>query len=659
MPAFYRSTLSEFLSVAPAEIMGALASAYKHNELQKRQIKAWEYEIVLLKVAASNMVRDFPPAERWSLLLEYPIPRRQKRLDSVLLAEDVIFCIEFKTGDQNHSLQSDRQAEDYALDLRDFHAESRNRKIIPIVVVPKAPSVAGHPNIALPDLVLPVNRANEGDVAGIMLSLYNSLNRSGEKPIDACEWDNSAYHPVPSIIEAAEALFAGHSVGDIDHSLAKGNLAITSGYIMEIIRQAQRDGQKVACFVTGVPGAGKTLCGLKVVHDPELRRDGRPAGVFLSGNGPLVKIISAALARDHKRRTKERDGDRTVPTGIQNVHVFIRDKRPPERVVIFDEAQRAWNAEQNQKKNQDCVTSEPEAMLSIMDGCPGWAVLIALVGGGQEIHDGEAGLAEWGKTLRRRFPHWQVVVSPKALDCDSSVAGQRLFEDGDPGSLKIRTEPSLHLDVGVRSFRAQGLTEWVEAVLGKNPEKASALVSELQDFPMAVTRSLSTARDWLRLKVRGKRRCGLVASSGAIRLRADGIELSTGFRQGNRDMFVHWFLALPPDVRSSDQLEVAASEFECQGLELSWTGLCWGGDLTVDSAVGGWSFRNFSGSNWKTIQKDIDRRYLINSYRVLLTRAREGLIIWVPKGDPIDATRLPEPFNATAEYLQRCGLKMI
>lgn len=663
MAAFYRGKLADFLSHSRDEILGSLLRSYQHNELQKRQTKAWEIEIKILKSACAELLRLTPNAADWCLLLEYPIPRRSKRLDSVLLADDVIFCLEFKTLDKNHTLQTDRQVEDYALDLRDFHEASRNRCIVPVAVVPKAPQTENSRDKLISDVVRGVIRANGSDLASVLVSTFQAEHRADDKPIDPTAWNKSPYRPVPTIIEAAEALFTGHNVREIAHAGAT-NLAATSDQLVEIIQQAQHRCEKVICFVTGVPGAGKTLAGLNVVHNPALRREGRPAGVFLSGNGPLVKIVSAAIARDHKRRVRENGGERIVSTFIQNVHGFVReglekdDKPPAERVVIFDEAQRAWNADQNWKKN-GLEISEPETMLSIMDRHQDWAVLIALVGGGQEIHTGEAGLSEWGKTLREKFPNWKIAVSPKALEKDASTAGHQLFVDGNAGSLTIQTEPSLHLEVNLRSFRARKLAEWVDAALVGDGAKAAATVPELNEFPFALTRSLATARTWLREHARGQQRAGLVASSGAIRLRADGIELSSGFRQGNRDMFVHWFLDYPPDVRSSNQLEIAASEFECQGLELDWIGLCWGGDFSFDAVGNCWAFRNFTGSRWGILKSEIDRQYLLNTYRVLLTRARRGLIIWIPQGDVSDETRSPIFFDSTADYLIRCGVPVI
>ena len=547
----------------------------------------------------------------------------------------------------------------------DFHEASCQRRIVPIAVIPKAASAENSSDQDSVDTVRDVKLANASDLAQIVSRAFDMEHRDDFTVIDPIAWDNSPYHPVPTKIEAAEALFAGHNVLEIAHSHAGAiNLTATTDRLVDIIQQAQRRSEKVICFVTGVPGAGKTLAGLNVVHNPALRRAGRPAGVFLSGNGPLVKIVSAAIARDHKRRLHESGGERTVGTFIQNVHVFVReglekaDKPPVERVVVFDEAQRAWNADQNRKKN-GLEVSEPETMISIMDRRQDWAVLVALVGCGQEIHNGEAGLAEWGGTLRERFPEWKVAVSPKALEHDASNAGHQLFSDGNAGLLTIHAEPSLHLEVNLRSFRARKFAEWVEAALAGEEQKAAKIVPELRGFPFTLTRSLTEARGWLRQRARGQQRAGLVASSGALRLRADGLELSSGFRQGNRDMFVHWFLALPPDVRSSNQLEIAASEFECQGLELDWVGVCWGGDFTYDAISHHWAFRNFSGSRWGNLRNEIDRQYLLNTYRVLLTRARRGLVLWVPPGDAADESRLPITFNTTADYLMRCGVPLI
>lgn len=667
MPAYYRATLAEFVADDPSRILGVLASKSAQQgftDLKQRQTRAWERQIIALRTTAIQLAATIADSPQWGLLLEYPIPRRQKRIDAVLLAADVILCIEFKTEEREHTAQARQQAEDCALDLRDFHEGSRGHRIVPVAVALRAKPSGILVQAVHAEVVRPTLTANGDDCARVLSEAFVAETQSGPQ-LDVARWDISAYRPVPTIIEAAESLFAGHDVREIAHSHAGAtNLEATSTRLLEIIRDAQSQRLKIVCFVTGIPGAGKTLAGLNVVHNPLLREAERAPGVFLSGNGPLVKIVRAAIERDFKRRSREVGAERTTGTFIQNVHEFVRDalakpdKPPAENVVVFDEAQRAWDTKQNQKKTGR-EESEPQTVLGIMDRHTDWAVLVALVGGGQEINVGEAGLSEWGRTIRQHFPHWQIAVSPSALAGDVSVAGHKLFADGELAETVIHEEPALHLDVNLRAFRVRKLTEWVNAVLAGNAGQAKSLSSELDEFPLVMTRDLLVAREWLHDHTRGLRRCGLVASSGAIRLRANGLELSSGFRQGNRDLFVHWFLNLPPDIRSSNQLEVAASEFECQGLELDWVGVCWGGDLSFDTSASTWVFRNFAGTKWQAVASAVDRTYLLNTYRVLLTRAREGTAVWVPRGDANDETHKCELFDATAEFLRNCGLKEI
>lgn len=669
MPAFYRATFAGFLADDPKRILGELTAGSSDSgflDLKHRQTKAWQRELQMLRSTTEALIAADASKAGWHLLLEYPIPRRQKRIDAVILAGALIFCVEFKTEDKEISAQTRRQVEDYALDLRDFHEASRGRRVIPIAVA-VAGEMAASLAFASPssDVVRAVISTTGSELASRLSEAFDVEVDSLVSPIDGAVWDASPYRPVPTIVEAAEALYAGHDVREIAHSHAGAiNLTLTSERLVALVDEAQRHRLKIACFVTGVPGAGKTLAGLNVVHNPALRQAGRPAPIFLSGNYPLVKIVSAAIARDSRRRNKNYGAARTTGTLIQNANAFFREAREKpeaplaENVVVFDEAQRAWDAVHNAKKYGQTI-SQPESMLSIMDRHQDWAVLIALIGGGQEINSGEAGLSEWGVALREKYPHWQVAASPSALDGDTSVSGQRLFTEDHSATLVVRREPALHLNVCLRSFRAQRVTDWVEAVLRGDADQAAKVTSDLREFPIMLTRSLETARDWLRSQTRGLRRSGLVASSSAIRLRAHGIELSSGFRQENRDMYVNWFLADVSDVRSSNQLEVAASEFECQGLELDRVGVCWGGDVTLDPQENQWIYRVFSGTKWSRVKSERDRQYFLNTYRVLLTRAREGMIIWVPAGDDRDGTRPSPPFDATAAYLRRCGLAEI
>ncbi len=662
MPAYYRATLREFLQDDPGRVLGLIhqqSSRSGFSELKESQSKAWQEQLVILRSATEKLLNHFNDAHSWGILFEYPIPRRQKRVDVIILARDVILCLEFKTGEVKHKKSTCRQVEDYALDLRDFHEQSRGFPIVPIAIATKAKPVTGELDLTVADDVKHVVKACTDDLPDRIIWSVNNY-ALGTSQIVPSEWDDSVYRPVPTIIEAAEALYAGHDVREIARSHADAkNLGITSDRLVALTTEAKLTGSKMLCIVTGVPGAGKTLAGLNVVHDPAVRQLTSNAGVFLSGNGPLVKIVSAAIARDSKRRKRPVGAERTVSTFIQNVHAFIKDAMPRndapiEHVVIFDEAQRAWDTEQCIKKI-DRNESEPELILSIMDRHTDWAVIIALVGGGQEINTGEAGLAEWGRALKTRFSKWKVAVSPHVLGNTHSDKMQQLFEHGDQVGLSVAEEPALHLDVSLRSFKAEAVSRWVDAVVDGDAQLARSILPECVGFALSFTRELSTARSWLTTRTRGERRCGLLASSGALRLRAEGIELTSGFRQGTKTMYVDWFLNDLDDIRASNQLEVAATEYECQGLELDLSCVCWGADLR-HGGLGGWTMRKLVGSKWNAMNQPRSRRYLLNSYRVLLTRAREGMIIWVPKGDESDPTRDPAGYEGTAQFLRESGL---
>ncbi len=676
MGAFFQATVGEFLMRDSNAILGELnlGSRGTISTVRVETVVSWERTISVLKAALQQVITVQPSASGWGLLLEYEIPRRERRIDCVLLAGKLILVLEFKTGDSDTEVAAMRQAEYYALELRDFHRESRGRFIVPIVVKHNrtfAPTLATDTS----DPVRPVLVAGDTTLNRAILQAAESDQAEvvGQHT-DLHMWNESAYAPVPTIIEAAQMLFAHQSVRELSHAHAEVyNLTKTTAVLVDAVATAQREGHKVICFVTGVPGAGKTLAGLNAVHSPELMRDNRPAGAFLSGNGPLVKVISEALAQDHHRRSGESlvESRRQVRTFIQSVHSFLKvyrkpDKMPPERVVVFDEAQRAWDATKVRKEFLQRATaderdllqtasSEPASMLSIMDRWSGWAAIFALVGGGQEIFDGEAGLAEWGRAIRDNFPHWRVVASPEAVQGGTSVAGSRLFAEGQQDALSVSFEPHLHLPVSVRSFRAEAVAKWVNAVVQGDATEAANIVTSVSAFPIMLTRSLDQARAWLRQKTRGFRRCGLLASSGALRLRAHGLEVSSGFRGGFP--FKDWFLASPTDIRSSNVLEVALTEFECQGLELDWLAVCWGGDFTWSENR--WQFRQFKGTVWQQVQKSGTQEFIRNKYRVLLTRAREGMVIWVPEGSAKDETRPLEWLNATTDFILRCGVRQI
>ncbi len=664
MGAAFKCKLADFSLSTAMEKLGQLASAASTSGFVShyhKQTEAWEVELKVLQDVAKELLNSVPASANYWILFEYEIPRRQRRPDVVLLTDDLIVVIEFKVGKDRFTGDDAWQVYSYALDLRDFHAESQGRTILPILLVPGAPdSDCTAPDPVPEDFfggVVPTQKANALQLGKIILKQLTP-SRLGKPPsIDPDRWEHSPYRPTPTIIEAAEMLFAGHGVANISHAFAS-NLSTTTQEIIRAVQRSQAEGLRTICFVTGTPGAGKTLAGLNAVHDPALRGDGRPAAIFLSGNGPLVHIIREALAQAESKRRKipMKKARRVVSTFVAPVHDFLKHYGikesaaiPAEHAVVFDEAQRAWDLTKvlsKLKVNQ----SEPSMLLDVMERLPAWCTLIALVGGGQEIHAGEGGLEEWGTALNSREIPWQVVVSPDVLHEGLAVAGQKLFTSPPASNLTVIECPALHLAVSVRSPRAKLLGEWVDGLLRNRP----CVVEQRSEFPIVLTRDLNAARQWLRSHADARERAGMLASSGATRLRAHGIETSSGFRSGYP--YANWFLASPSDALSSNRLEVAASEFECQGLELDWTCVCWGGDFLVEPASGSWQFRRPRGGSWQKVNLAAGRRNITNKYRVLLTRSRRGMVIWVPQGDANDPTRDPAPLDATAKYLNENGI---
>lgn len=670
MPAYYASTVDDFLASSADSVLASLVKGHtdEFSNLETYQVDAWRDEIRILRQTFSELCRSLPSASKWGVLLEFRIPRIGHRIDAVVLSHDVVCILEFKAGLTDQRSSAVRQVEDYALELADFHNPTHNKFVVPIVV---SSGTTDDCTILRPDWVQDVRRAAPDELGRVLACAFQLCSKPQHEQINCFEWNQGLYRPVPSIIEAATALYSGASVREITHSHSGlENLTRTAEFVLQAVVKAQRERAKLICFVTGIPGAGKTLAGLNLVHDPQIHRDGRPASVFMSGNGPLVDILREALAVDNSRRTErpKKQTRRQVKTFIQNIHHFVRDNLerddsdvPYEHVIVFDEAQRAWNAERNKKKNSKKGDTwhmpEPEMVLRIMDRHPDWAVVVALVGGGQEIHHGEAGLAEWGRTLGAKFKHWQVLASPEALDGGEAVAGSVLFPTDLP-KMQITREPLLHLKTCVRAYRAEALATWVNRVLNGDAQGAAQTSKTFDQFPIVITRELDRARAWLRENTRGLRRCGLVASSGALRLRAYGLETSQAIREAYS--YPHWFLAEKGDVRSSHQLETVATEFEIQGLELDNVGLCWGGDLIWDAAARSWVAAQFSGKRWRILKRSHYRNaQTFNKYRVLLTRARQGLIIWIPRGDPDDPTRSVSAMDETTEYLVQCGVTLI
>lgn len=562
-------------------------------------------------------------------------------MDAVLVTDRAILVIEFKTLKSSFSGYAREQAEDYALDLRDFHAGSRNHVIIPILVA--STGTPRRPQWALPwPGVSDVYDALPETLPGLLNEI---LSRIPHRDVDIENWERAAYQPVPTIIEAARALYAKHGLEEIKSARADtDNLSITTASILQAIIDAKESKSHIILFVTGIPGAGKTLCGLNAVFSSETD------GTFLTGTLPMVYVLKAALAEDVARTGKKsiRTAQHETKSKIESITGFLRHyiaepTHLPEHVIVFDEAQRAWDENYGATKFKH-TNSEAAIVLDIMQRHRDYAVIIALVGNGQEINTGEAGLAEWGRALLQR-PFWKIRAAPGVLT--ATQARQRLFPSQPDGMV---TDEALHLSVPIRNVRSTAAAPWVDAVLRGQINEARNHANS--DLPFYITRSLEEMRTGLRALARGKRRAGLVCSSGAKRLVADGIWPK--FEHMNEDLVANWFLKRWPDIRASDALEIPATEFACQGLELDYVGLCWGGDLTWG---GNWIVRHFTGTKWHYTRKQDTQDFQINTYRVLLTRARSETIIWIPQGDPKDPTRAPESFDQTAAYLLECGAR--
>jgi schlafen family protein len=653
---YYSDSIATFLITSPNEILGLLVRN-SGFAVEQTESDAWLQEIDILK-------RVLPPFTG-TIYFEYAIPRMGKRIDVVLLIGPAIFVLEFKIGERQFPSYAVEQVWDYALDLKNFHESSFAHFIAPVLIATKAAPMSTFVATSLrSDKVLSPIRCNVELLKDVIEKVLSFAEGSA---IESTEWEQGRYRPAPTIIEAAMALYNGHSVTEISRSDAAAiNLTLTSDTISEIIRLSKEGPYKSLCFVTGVPGAGKTLVGLKIATEHN-DQSNELYSVFLSGNGPLVAVLREALVRDkvrneadHGRKITKGEAMSEVSAFIQNVHHFrdeyIIDKEPPvEHVALFDEAQRAWDARKTsnfmRQKNKpwDSNQSESEFLISCLDRHADWAVIVCLVGGGQEIYAGEAGISEWIESLERSFPDWHIFISSRLTD--SEYGAGRLLENLSSRPNVVKKD-ALHLSVSMRSFRAENVSLLVKQLLDLNLEEARDTLSNVNEkYPIVITRDLSLAKQWLKEQARGSERYGLVVSSQAERLKPQAIFVKSPMNP------VHWFLEGKEDVRSSYYLEDVATEFQVQGLELDWTCVTWDADFRY--AENGWEHRSFVGSSWNQIEKPERQNYLKNAYRVLLTRARQGMVIVVPPGDDEDATRKPEFYDPTFNYLQEIGFKTI
>ena len=704
----YNSDFATFLYTDSASIYRILDDNY-HGEALTTTRDAWKAEIDIMKNVISSL-----NSTDGQIIFEYDIPRLGKRIDVVLLYRGVVFCLEFKVGESKILETNIDQVLDYALDLKNFHKFSEDRVIAPILVATKYSNRSTAIQMSVYDDKV-VNPLVTGE-NGIDMLIQNVVNKfSNEAPIHK-DWVISPYAPTPTIIEAAKTLYESHSVENITrHEADKVSTDATIKYILDVIQKSKVRGEKSICFVTGVPGAGKTLVGLDVAVKQTYQGSDKPiedeGAVYLSGNGPLVAVLTEALAKDNYQKCRDRnekknltDSRREVGKFIQIIHryrdnMLAKIKNPvengvleidPEKAVklaesgygevehvaIFDEAQRSWTHKRiadylkrggtygNKLKVPNFPMSEAAFLIWSLDQREDWATIVCLVGGGQEINTGEAGISEWINALNDKFPHWKVYISPKLTEPE--------YAEGKVNELlaknnNVEYSESLHLGVSLRSYRAEKLSAFVHSLLTFNPDAGELYMDIKERYPIVLTRDMEKAKRWLHSKVRGTERTGVLVTKEAARFKPLGIHI---LPSGDENA-VHWFLEDKVDTRASNYLEDAATEIQVQGLELDYTCVLWDADMRCDN--GKWRYYTFNGKTaWNekipdTENKQEQIKYMLNAYRVLLTRARAGMVICVPSGNPNknpsgfweDGTRLPKFYDGTYQYLKSLGIEEI
>jgi hypothetical protein len=642
------------------EIIGRITLENQFDST-RTQNKSWEQQIHILKGA----LQDY----QGTVFFEFSIPRMGKRVDAIVVIDNVVFVIEFKVGEDKFHNHHVEQVWDYALDLKNFHKTSHNVVLVPVLIATEAVNslIETRTTSHNDKLLLPI-RIGKKDLSETIKLALQFFAQDSDK-IDEQAYANGNYSPTPTIIEAAISLYNNHSVEQITRSDADAiNLTSTTSAISQIITSSKENNRKSICFVTGVPGAGKTLVGLKVATT-HLDNGNGTASVYLSGNAPLVAILQEALTRDKVIKEKEngkkitkKEAKQAVKSFIQIIHHYrdaylVNSEAPYDHVAIFDEAQRAWNKEQTvkfmtQKKGQSNFEySEPEFLISCLDRHKDWAVIVCLVGGGQEINTGEAGISEWLKAIRHKFPKWDVFISPHLTDTE--YAAEEAIANVQMGS-SVSFNKDLHLAVSMRSFRAENLSLFIKCILDLNKDLAIRTLSEIsENYPIMLTRDLLKAKMWLKEKARGSERYGIVVSSQAQRLKPFAIDVKSPIDP------VNWFLEGKDDVRSSYFLEDVATEFHVQGLELDWACVNWDGDLRYSQSRNEWQTFSFKGKKWQNIKSLERKKYLINAYRVLLTRARQGMVIVIPEGSAEDHTRKSEYYDDTFNYLKEIGIRIV
>lgn len=594
-PCGWSGSIHNFLLLTKVDWFTALQDHHQrcmNCPADQSQVLAWDHEFDILVKELKQLIQVKPALGTYTIIFEYELPRERGRRPDVIILGSAVFVLEFKDYSKNFQAHIDQVAA-YARDLKHYHAGSQQSTVVPILVLARSKEL-----IKRDDDVIILSPDRIADVFTVESEL-----ESGSL-IDPAVWIAAEYSPLPSLIQAARTIWNKQPMPQIKRALSAG-IPQTIAELIRIAELAQSKNELHLALVTGVPGAGKTLVGIQLVYENHLdSSDIRNNAVFLSGNGPLVKVLQHALKNS---------------IFVQDVHGFLKDyggsgsKIPHEHIWVYDEAQRAWDAERvNEKRGH--ATSEPEDFLKLAERMNSWALMVALIGEGQEIHLGEeSGLPQWNDAL-------SVMKKPWTVHCPEKISHQFTAQ------MKVEKSPVLDLSVTLRSHLAEDVAQWIASMLEGDLLHARSLAERVtsQGFDVYLTNDINVATQYVKERYQGQedKRYGLLASSKAKNLPAWGIHNEYNYTKNMREG--PWYNDPPGSFNSCCALRDVATEFSCQGLELDFPIVCWGNDFT------------WVENRWKTpkvtkLNKAKDPHQLrVNSYRVLLTRGRDGFIVFVP-----------------------------
>lgn len=664
---YYESSIQDFISVKyPRDIVEYLTQSDESSDV---------YELHLQKLAWTNQIsilQKYLKDKKGYIIFEYVLSRVNMRIDVVLLMDDVVYSLEFKNNETEFKAEDIDQASGYGYALKNFYEANRDKYVVPILIATKAPDsiCSSGADIGI-DKLFSLFKANINKMEqyiDLIRSKYGSDIIYTEE--DFKKWIKSPFKPNPTIIQSARSIYMNNQVDEFfKFDAGEENLKITEQTVELIVKEARDQKKKIICFVSGVPGAGKTLVGLDLAGKSKNNTDnGLPEAVFFSGNGPLINVLTEALGRDAYKYNKEKYSSKykavnDVKTFIQDLHAFKEDiisqkkKTVEENVLIFDEAQRVWNEVQLQKWLEKKGADKSYFGLSeadlLLDGfkTKEWGVIVALTGLGQDIHTGEDGLSVWFKSLLEKHPEWEIRLSKEIFNQNADNLVQ--YKEPLLNSSKVKEDDGLYLKVCIRTPRARNLSEFAEALLNNKPDVAKASLAKFDNYPIAITRNLRRAEEFVLNNTQRKERCGKLCSSNSKILG----RYSRCFDNIDNWHFANWMLD-ESGRDSSNSLIFSATEFNIQGLEIDWSILGW--DMDMYYSNGSWHMQKMLTEKRFIESSEIQKKHILNSYRVLLTRARKGIIIYIPKRDDFpDKYGSAKYYDSTYEYLKSCGIKDI